>query len=161
MLRRATNHTKPSQPQQQAPPAQPPPTIPASYPSSDELIQRTHLQIANAHIFKLPPKPSSGGWQGADWQDNVWQGTLKVIERDDETAVLLVDSNIESNIFAVCPITHFAESNGMDRCIDSSRYFVLQIQNAQRRHMFVGLAFNERTDAFDFNAALEYSRRER
>jgi hypothetical protein len=64
-----------------------------------------------------------------------------------------VDSNIESNIFAVCPITQFAEANGVDRCIgiDSSRYFVLRIQNAQGRHMFIGLAFNERNVAFDFN----------
>ena len=65
--------------------------------------------------------------------------------------MLLVDSNVESNIFAVCPITQFAESNGVDRCIDSSQYIVLQIQNAQGRHMFIGRAFNERNDAFDFN----------
>jgi hypothetical protein len=64
-------------------------------------------------------------------------------------------------IFAVCPITHFAESNGVDRCIDSSRYFVLLIQNAQGKHMFVGLEFNEWNDAFDFNTALEDSRREK
>jgi len=74
--------------------------------------------------------------------------------------VLLVDTN-GGNIFAVCPIMHFAESNGVDRCIDSSRYFVLRIQNAQGRHMFIGLAFNERNDAFDFNTALEDSKREK
>jgi len=38
---------------------------------------------------------------------------------------------------------------------------VLRIQNAQGRHMFIGLAFNERNDAFDFNTALEDSRREK
>jgi hypothetical protein len=64
--------------------------------------------------------------------------------------VLLVDSNVESNIFAVCPITHSTGSNGV----------VLRIQNAQGRHMFIGLAFNERNDAFDFNTELEDSRRE-
>ena len=74
--------------------------------------------------------------------------------------MLLVDSNVESNIFAVCPISNFAELNGVDRCIDSLRYFVLRIQNAQGRHMFIGLAFNEWNDAFDFNTALEDSRRE-
>ena len=74
--------------------------------------------------------------------------------------MLLVDTN-GGNIFAVCPIRHFEESNGVDRCIDSSRYFVLRIQNAQGRHMFIGLAFNERNDAFDFNTALEDSKREK
>mmetsp|Transcript_17217 Transcript_17217/g.37159 ORF Transcript_17217/g.37159 Transcript_17217/m.37159 type:complete len:264 (+) Transcript_17217:105-896(+) len=134
----------------------------------DELIERVRLKIPNAHVFKLPPKPSSGGWRGADWRDKVWQGTLQVVERGEETAVLLVDAAEERNIFAVCPIRHNLGSgrnlnagNGVDRCIDSSRYFVLRIQNAQGRHMFIGLAFNERNDAFDFNTALEDSRREK
>ena len=132
----------------------------------DELIERVCLKIPNAHVFKLPPKPSSGGWRGADWRDKVWQGTLKVVERGENTAVLLVDAQEERNIFAVCPIMHNIDGknnvgNGIDRCIDSSRYFVLRIQNAQGRHMFIGLAFNERNDAFDFNTALEDSRREK
>jgi hypothetical protein len=141
-------------------------------PPEDEIIERVRLKIPNAHVFKLPPKPSSGGWRGGDWRDKVWQGTLKVVERGDDTAVLLVDSAEERNIFAVCPIRHNIETtnghttstnlgNGVDRCIDSSRYFVLRIQNAQGRHMYIGLAFNERNDAFDFNTALEDSRREK
>lgn len=91
-----------------------------------------------------------------------------------------MDSNEERNIFAVCPIRHNIDTtnssngssgggggggtnlgNGVDRCIDSSRYFVLRIQNAEGRHMYIGLAFNERNDAFDFNTALEDSRREK
>ena len=134
---------------------------------ADEVIERVRLKVSNAHIFKLPPKPSSGGWRGAEWRDKVWQGVLKVVERNDDTAVLLVDPQEEKNIFAVCPITHQLDGtsnnsgNGVDRCIDSSRYFVLRIQNAQGRHMFIGLAFNERNDAFDFNTALEDSRREK
>ena len=101
-----------------------------------------------------------------DWRDKVWQGTLKVVERGEETAVLLVDAQNEKNIFAVCPVKHNIDEknnigNGIDRCIDSSRYFVLRIQNAEGRHMYIGLAFNERNDAFDFNTALEDSRREK
>jgi len=39
---------------------------------------------------------------------------------------------------------------------------VLRIQNVQTgRHMYIGLAFNERNDAFDFNTSLEDSRREK
>ena len=157
---------------------------------SDEVIERIRLKIPNAHVFKLPPKPTAGGWRGAEWHDKVWQGTLKVVERGDETAVLLGDSNEERNIFAVCPILHninqpqtgvggggdnnsnsnttlgaqppqWNANNGIDRCIDSSRYFVLRIQNAQGRTLYIGLAFNERNDAFDFNTALEDSRREK
>mmetsp|Transcript_10857 Transcript_10857/g.22971 ORF Transcript_10857/g.22971 Transcript_10857/m.22971 type:complete len:287 (+) Transcript_10857:263-1123(+) len=190
MLRRATARSKPTRTtttitQAQAKqPSKPAPSLFHSVPSTtnsaninngncipqDELIERVRLTVKNAHVFKLPPKPSTSGWRGADWRDKVWQGTLKVVERGEETAVLLVDPANDRNIFAVCPIRHNLDgknknnataNNGVDRCIDSSRYFVLRIQNAQGRHMFIGLAFNERNDAFDFNTALEDSRREK
>mmetsp|Transcript_19945 Transcript_19945/g.29692 ORF Transcript_19945/g.29692 Transcript_19945/m.29692 type:complete len:267 (-) Transcript_19945:789-1589(-) len=126
-------------------------------------VERIRVAIPNAHVFKLPPRQSGAGWRGAEWTDQVWQGTLKVVERwresgDEETAIVLVDKS-SSNIFAVCPVT--GRQGAVDRCIDSSRYFVLRIENAAGKHMFIGLAFNERNDAFDFNTALEDSRREK
>ena len=42
---------------------------------------------------------------------------------------------------------------------DSGRYFVLKIVNEQGRHAFIGIAFNERNDAFDFNVALQEHKR--
>jgi adaptin ear-binding coat-associated protein 1/2 len=122
-----------------------------------EIIERVRTTITNAHVFKLPPRQSASvGWRGADWKEKVWQGTVKVVERGDLTAVLLVDRT-KGSIFAVCPV----KEGAVDRCVDSSRYFVLRIENANGRHMFIGVAFNERNDAFDFNTALEDSRRER
>jgi adaptin ear-binding coat-associated protein 1/2 len=32
---------------------------------------------------------------------------------------------------------------------------VLRIQNAQGKHAYIGIAFNERNDAFEFNVALQ------
>lgn len=122
-----------------------------------EIIERVRCTIKNAHVFKLPPRQSASvGWRGADWKEKVWQGTVKVVERGDLTAALLVDRS-KGSIFAVCPI----KEGAVDRCVDSSRYFVLRIENANGRHMFIGVAFNERNDAFDFNTSLEDSRRER
>lgn len=122
-----------------------------------DIIERVRVTIKNAHVFKLPPRQSvSVGWRGADWKEKVWQGIVKVVERGDMTAVLLVDRT-KGSIFAVCPV----KEGAVERCIDSSRYFVLRIENANGRHMFIGVAFNERNDAFDFNTALEDSRRER
>jgi len=51
----------------------------------------------------------------------------------------------------MCPI----KEGSVERCVDSSRYFVLKIQNASGRHAFVGVAFNEREEAFDFNVAMQ------
>lgn len=121
-----------------------------------EVIERVRCVIKDAHVFKLPPRPTAGGWRGADWTEEVWQGTVKVVERDDSTMVLLVDRTAGS-IFAVCPI----KDGAIDRCVDSSRYFVLRIENANGRHMFIGMAFNERNDAFDFNTSLQDAQRER
>ena len=121
-----------------------------------DIIERVRCVIKDAHVFKLPSRPTSGGWRGADWRDEVWQGTVKVVERGEMTLVLLVDKNT-GNMFAVCPI----KDGAIDRCVDSSRYFVLRIENANGRHMFIGMAFNERNDAFDFNTSLEDAKRER
>jgi len=125
--------------------------------SGTDIVERVHVQILNAHVFKLPPRQTvSVGWRGSDWKDKVWQGTLKVVVRGDECAILLVDSK-DGSLFAVCPV----QEGAVERCIDSSRYFVLRIENAKGRHVFIGVAFNERNDAFDFNTALEDSKRER
>ena len=121
-----------------------------------EVIERVRCSIPDAHVFKLPTRQTAGGWRGADWDQEVWQGTLKVVERGDLTVILLVDRNTGA-IFAVCPV----KDGAVDRCVDSSRYFVLRVENANGRHMYIGMAFNERNDAFDFNTSLEDARRER
>lgn len=122
-----------------------------------EVIERVRCVIPDAHVFKLPPRQTAGGWRGADWDKEVWQGTLKVVERGPLTVVLLVDAKTGA-MFAVCPV----KDGAVDRCVDSSRYFVLRVENGTTgKHIFIGLAFNERNDAFDFNTSLEDARRER
>jgi adaptin ear-binding coat-associated protein 1/2 len=138
------------------------PNVAAAYLKSledPEVIEITRCHIADAHIFKLPSSgpPTVAGWRGADWTQQVWQGTLKVVERGGLTVILLLDTNT-GKIFAVVPV----QEGAVDRCVDSSRYFVLRVENASNgQHMFVGMAFNERNDAFDFNTSLEDSKREK
>lgn len=120
-----------------------------------EIVERVRCNITDAHVFKLPPRQTAGGWRGADWKQEVWQGALQVVERGNLTVILLKDVKTGS-IFAVCPV----KEGAVDRCIDSSRYFVLRVENADR-HVYIGLAFNERNDAFEFNVSLEDSRREK
>ena len=119
---------------------------------SEELdYERTLVQLPQCHVFKIPTRRSADGHRASDWpKEPTWSGKCKVIAKGKTAAVVLVDQN--NATFAVCPVT---DDSAVERVLDSGRYFVLRIQNAQGKHAFIGIAFNERNDAFDFNVALQ------
>lgn len=63
--------------------------------------------------------------------------------------ISLIDD--KNQVFAVCPVT---DEGAVEKCLDSGRYFVLRIKSPQGKQAYIGMAFNERNDAFDFNVAL-------
>ena len=40
--------------------------------ADSDVIERVRCVIKDAHVFKLPPRPTAGGWRGADWTEEVW-----------------------------------------------------------------------------------------
>jgi adaptin ear-binding coat-associated protein 1/2 len=65
-------------------------------------------------------------------------------------------SFMQGSIFATCPV--YADKRGpesVEKVLDSSRYFVLRIEDGSGRAAFIGMGFNERNDAFDFMAAIQ------
>ena len=64
----------------------------------------------------------------------------------------LEDKN-NGQLFAEAPITEFP-TKSIEPVSDSSRYFVLKIEN-QGRTAFIGVGFADRSDSFDFNVALQ------
>ncbi len=74
---------------------------------------------------------------------------MRITARGKLATIYLVDD--QNKIFATCPVS---DDGAVERCLDSGRYFVIRIQNAQGKHAYIGIAFNERNDAFDFNVAL-------
>ena len=117
----------------------------------DSDYERTLCQLPQVHVFKIPVRKSAEGHRASDWpKDPTWTGKLKVIAKGRVAAIILLDD--KNATFAVCPVS---DDTAVERTLDSGRYFVLKIQNAQGRHAFIGIAFNERNDAFDFNVALQ------
>ncbi|RUO96010.1 hypothetical protein BC936DRAFT_142802 [Jimgerdemannia flammicorona] len=61
-------------------------------------------------------------------------------------------NGILGDLFALCPYDPTA--NSVEAVLDSSRYFVLKVED-HGRHAFIGMGFQERTEAFDFNVTLQ------
>ncbi|KAI5105957.1 adaptin ear-binding coat-associated protein 1, partial [Silurus meridionalis] len=57
-------------------------------------------------------------------------------------------------LFAQAPVEQYP-GIAIETVSDSSRYFVLRIQDDSGRSAFIGIGFGDRGDAFDFNVALQ------
>eukprot|EP00921_Rhytidocystis_pertsovi_P000909 GHVQ01001579.1.p1 GENE.GHVQ01001579.1~~GHVQ01001579.1.p1 ORF type:complete len:349 (-),score=81.08 GHVQ01001579.1:1269-2315(-) len=115
------------------------------------------LHKKDVFVYKIPPRPAHGH-RAEDWKECVWRGRLQIAEKGESCAVSLIDAT-SGKLFAKCPITENYDLS-VERTVDSSRYFVLKVESGSGRHAFIGMGFESRNDAFDFNCALsDYSRR--
>ncbi|KAG8551387.1 hypothetical protein GDO81_004088, partial [Engystomops pustulosus] len=57
-------------------------------------------------------------------------------------------------LFASAPVDQFP-GIAVETVTDSSRYFVIRIQDGNGRSAFIGIGFADRGDAFDFNVSLQ------
>jgi adaptin ear-binding coat-associated protein 1/2 len=120
-----------------------------------ETVEYVRCKIRDCHILKVPPAKSMHGWSATELTEELWQGTVKVVDRGTFSGVVFLDRATDEPV-AVCPL-----EDEVERCNDSSRYFILKVKNAADGKVSrMGLAFNERTHAFDFNVALATSRKE-
>jgi len=117
----------------------------------DEEYEQTLLVVKECFVYKIPPRSTSAGYRAADWDlsSPLWTGRMVVIAKGEKCTIKLEDPN-SGDLFAICPVTDTA----VEPVSDSSRYFVVRIQDAGR-HAFIGAGFAERSDAFDLSAALQ------
>lgn len=128
-----------------------------SFPDDDddESFEHTLLVVREVSIYKIPPRSTSGGYKCGEWlqSDKIWSGRLRVVSCKSRAEIRLEDPT-SGDLFAACFVNPGQRDHAVEPALDSSRYFVLKIEDGTGKHAFVGLGFSERNEAFDFNVAL-------
>jgi adaptin ear-binding coat-associated protein 1/2 len=137
----------------------------SSLAEEEEAFEHTLLVVREVSVYKIPPRTTSGGYKCGEWlqSDKIWSGRLRVVSCGDRCEIRLEDP-ATGELFAACFVLPGQRESAVETVLDSSRYFVLRIEDGRGKHAFIGLGFNERNEAFDFNVALsdheKYAKRE-
>lgn len=107
------------------------------------------------HVYRIPPRASNRGYRAADWKldEPAWSGRLKITAKGKKAFIKLEDRNT-GELYAQAPVEQYPGIT-VEAVTDSSRYFVIRIEDGTGRHAFIGLGFADRGDSFDFNVALQ------
>uniref|UniRef100_T1JKH1 NECAP PHear domain-containing protein n=1 Tax=Strigamia maritima TaxID=126957 RepID=T1JKH1_STRMM len=105
-------------------------------------------------VFRIPPRTTNRGYKAADWnlQTPDWTGRMRLVCKGNEVVMKLEDKTT-GELFALCPVDKYP-GIAIEAVADSSRYFVLRIQD-DGRSAFIGFGFADRGDSFDLNVALQ------
>lgn len=120
--------------------------------ADDDELEYTLLNKRDVLVYQIPPASSASGHKADDWKTCIWRGRCRVAGKGSDLNIKMLDSSTGA-LFAQCAIPGGEYDKYVERVIDSSRYFVLKITNGAR-HAFIGLGFEDRNDAFDFNCTL-------
>ncbi|KAM3621145.1 uncharacterized protein V6R79_006706 [Siganus canaliculatus] len=107
------------------------------------------------HVYRIPPRATNRGYRAADWKldEPTWSGRMKITAKGKMAFIKLEDKNT-GELFAQAPVEQYP-GLAVEAVTDSSRYFVIRIEDGNGRHAFIGLGFADRGDSFDFNVALQ------
>ncbi|XP_050838599.1 adaptin ear-binding coat-associated protein 2 isoform X2 [Serinus canaria] len=106
-------------------------------------------------VYRVPPRASNRGYRAAEWQldQPAWSGRLRITAKG-STAFIKLEDKSSGELFAQAPVEQFP-GIAVEGVTDSSRYFVIRIEDGNGRRAFIGVGFVDRGDAFDFNVALQ------
>ncbi len=125
-----------------------------------EDIEYVLLNKKEVMVYNVPPATSASGYRASEWSNCIWKGKLQVCAKGDILIIKLLDAS-SGAIFAACPIAPNQDvEKVLERTVDSSRYFVLTMTDKSGRKAHLGMGFDDRNDAFDFNAAVQDFRRQ-
>ncbi|XP_043971781.1 adaptin ear-binding coat-associated protein 1-like isoform X1 [Gambusia affinis] len=107
------------------------------------------------NVYRIPPRASNRAVRAADWKLDApdWTGRMRVTARG-KVAFVKLEDKVSGELFAQAPVEEYP-GIAVETVSDSSRYFVLRIQDDNGRSAFIGIGFGDRGDSFDFNVALQ------
>ncbi|CAK5277276.1 unnamed protein product [Mycena citricolor] len=131
--------------------------VPRLFEPMDDEIESILFIGREVSVFKIPPLKANEGHRAGEWGDlatPLWKGRIRIIEKSAGATLMFED-----------PQTVFAKADYdiakpcVEAVLDSSRYFVVRVEDSGRK-AYIGMGFQERTDSFDFNVALQdYTKR--
>ena len=94
-------------------------------------------------------------FRAADWNLSTpdWTGRMRLLAKGTE-CILKLEDKVSGELFAKCPVDQYP-GIAIEAVSDSSRYFVVRIQDDSGRAAFIGVGFADRSDSFDLNVALQ------
>ncbi|KAK9040324.1 hypothetical protein V6N11_015494 [Hibiscus sabdariffa] len=95
---------------------------------TEEPLQIVLFQVSECYVYLIPPRKTAGSYRADEWNVNkwVWEGILKVISKGEECIIRLEDKNT-GELYARAFLRN-GEPHPVESVIDSSRYFVLRIE---------------------------------
>ncbi|GAA5936849.1 hypothetical protein JCM3775_002724 [Rhodotorula graminis] len=128
----------------------------------DSMIESILFIAREVYVYQIPPRQSNAGYRAAEWgemTEPMWRGRLRVIERGSDLpteCLLHLEDKDSGELFAQAPYKPSKQNpnGGCEAVLDSSRYFVLTVVDGTNR-AYIGMGFPERSEAFDFNVALQ------
>ena len=103
-------------------------------------------------IFKMPPLSTTKDFHLDDWKEMIWEGGVKVTEKNKQITITFIDK--KDNIFAQTkvPPNH---KEAIIKTKDSTRGYAIRLEKPNGGFLWVGVAFRDRNDAFDFGLVFQ------
>uniref|UniRef100_A0A3Q2YDE5 Adaptin ear-binding coat-associated protein 1 n=1 Tax=Hippocampus comes TaxID=109280 RepID=A0A3Q2YDE5_HIPCM len=81
------------------------------------------------NVYRIPPRSSNRAIRAADWKLDApdWSGRMRVVARG-KVAYVKLEDKISGELFAQAPVDEYP-GIAVETVSDSSRYFVLRIQD--------------------------------
>lgn len=131
----------------------------------DSAIQRVTFVTNNVHVYGIPPLSSNRGFSAGSWTgpqptaQQIFTARLRIIETSIESKIkadIVLEDGSTGDLFAAAPYTSTAV---VQQANDSSRFFAIRVVGEGGMKATLGIGFEDRSPALDFNIALGEARK--